>query len=66
MLFRCKPFVLGAHNPTSSPVSLFMATLILSLWRPIMEELASALPISGAPYTYMYVSHLVHRLSPTW
>ncbi|KAF8152993.1 amino acid permease-domain-containing protein [Crassisporium funariophilum] len=36
-----------------SPVSLFVATLILFLWRPIMEELASALPISGAPYTYI-------------
>lgn len=32
-----------------------MATLVIFLWRPIMEELASALPISGAPYTYMYV-----------
>ncbi|KAF8902544.1 AAAP amino acid permease [Gymnopilus junonius] len=36
-----------------SPISLFVATLILFLWRPIMEELASALPISGAPYTYI-------------
>ncbi|TFK40382.1 AAAP amino acid permease [Crucibulum laeve] len=36
-----------------SPISLFIATLILFLWRPIMEELASALPISGAPYTYI-------------
>ena len=26
------------------------------LWRPVMEELASALPINGAPYTYVYVS----------
>lgn len=36
-----------------SPISLFIARLILFLWRPIMEELASALPISGAPYTYI-------------
>ncbi|KAF8957524.1 AAAP amino acid permease [Flammula alnicola] len=36
-----------------SPISLFIATLILFLWRPIMEELASALPISGGPYTYI-------------
>ncbi|KAF9531070.1 AAAP amino acid permease [Crepidotus variabilis] len=36
-----------------SPISLFIATLILYLWRPIIEELASALPISGAPYTYL-------------
>ncbi|KAJ6496083.1 amino acid permease-domain-containing protein [Mycena sanguinolenta] len=36
-----------------SPISLFMATLTLFLWRPIMEELASVLPISGAPYSYI-------------
>ncbi|KAJ7779689.1 hypothetical protein B0H16DRAFT_1499600 [Mycena metata] len=36
-----------------SPISLFMAALTLFLWRPIMEELASALPISGAPYSYI-------------
>lgn len=36
-----------------SPICLFIATLILFLWRPIMIELASALPISGAPYTYL-------------
>lgn len=35
-----------------SPISLSVATLILFLWRPIMEELAEALPISGGPYTY--------------
>ncbi|EAU89563.2 amino acid permease [Coprinopsis cinerea okayama7 len=40
--------VAGAY----SPISLFVATLILFLWRPMMQELASALPISGAPYTY--------------
>lgn len=39
----------------SSPISLFVATLVMFLWRPIMEELASALPISGAPYTYLSV-----------
>ncbi|KAJ6492057.1 amino acid permease-domain-containing protein [Mycena sanguinolenta] len=36
-----------------SPISLFMATLTPFLWRPIMEELASALPMSGAPYSYL-------------
>ncbi|GAA6057615.1 hypothetical protein JCM3770_004995 [Rhodotorula araucariae] len=36
-----------------SPISLFVATLLLSLWRPIMTELASALPISGANYAYL-------------
>ncbi|KAJ7748410.1 amino acid permease-domain-containing protein [Mycena metata] len=36
-----------------SPISLFMVTLTPFLWRPIMEELASALPISGAPYSYI-------------
>ncbi|EKM78341.1 hypothetical protein AGABI1DRAFT_75891 [Agaricus bisporus var. burnettii JB137-S8] len=36
-----------------SPISLTIATFILFLWRPIMEELASALPINGAPYTYL-------------
>ncbi|OJA13239.1 hypothetical protein AZE42_12534 [Rhizopogon vesiculosus] len=36
-----------------SPISLFVAALTLFLWRPIMEELASAFPISGAPYSYL-------------
>lgn len=36
-----------------SPISLFVAAVMLFLWRPIMEELGSALPISGAPYTYL-------------
>ncbi|KAJ6623648.1 amino acid permease-domain-containing protein [Mycena sp. CBHHK59/15] len=36
-----------------SPISLFVATLMPFLWRPIMEELSSALPISGAPYSYI-------------
>ncbi|KAH6906793.1 amino acid permease [Coprinopsis sp. MPI-PUGE-AT-0042] len=41
--------VAGAY----SPIALFVATLVLFLWRPMMVELASALPISGAPYTYL-------------
>ncbi|KAF8911346.1 amino acid permease-domain-containing protein [Mucidula mucida] len=36
-----------------SPISLFTAALALFLWRPIMEELGSALPITGAPYSYI-------------
>ncbi|KAJ7235606.1 amino acid permease-domain-containing protein [Mycena haematopus] len=36
-----------------SPISLFMATLTLFIWRPIMEELAFVLPMSGAPYSYI-------------
>ncbi|KAG6337018.1 hypothetical protein ID866_2078 [Astraeus odoratus] len=36
-----------------SPIAIFIATWSLFLWRPIMEELDSALPISGAPYTYL-------------
>lgn len=31
------------------------------LWRPVMEELASALPISGAPYTYLSVPRSCRR-----
>ncbi|KAF8558693.1 hypothetical protein OG21DRAFT_1481374 [Imleria badia] len=42
-----------AMSGVYSPLSLFIATLTLFLWRPIMEELGSALPISGAPYTYL-------------
>ncbi|KAH0831219.1 amino acid permease-domain-containing protein [Lanmaoa asiatica] len=42
-----------------SPLSMFVATLTLFLWRPIMVELGSALPISGAPYTYLYVLPLI-------
>ncbi|KIL66086.1 hypothetical protein M378DRAFT_186176 [Amanita muscaria Koide BX008] len=37
-------------NEMSSPISLLTATLVLFIWRPIMEELGSALPMSGAPY----------------
>nr|GAT55555.1 AAAP amino acid permease [Mycena chlorophos] len=36
-----------------SPISLFVATLTLFLWRPIMGELVAALPLSGAPYSYL-------------
>ncbi|GAA5987220.1 hypothetical protein JCM11641_006064 [Rhodosporidiobolus odoratus] len=36
-----------------SPISLLVATLLLSFWRPIMTELASSLPISGANYAYL-------------
>ncbi|KAJ7510645.1 amino acid permease-domain-containing protein [Mycena galericulata] len=36
-----------------SPIALFMATLTPFIWRPIMEELASALPLRGAPYSYI-------------
>ncbi|KAF8128644.1 amino acid permease-domain-containing protein [Boletus edulis] len=36
-----------------SPLSMIVATVTLFFWRPIMEELGSALPISGAPYTYL-------------
>ncbi|GAA6032072.1 hypothetical protein JCM8097_007054 [Rhodosporidiobolus ruineniae] len=36
-----------------SPISLFVATLLLAFWRPIMTELAAALPISGANYAYL-------------
>lgn len=37
----------------SSPISLFIATLLLAFWRPIMSDLAAALPISGANYAYL-------------
>ena len=38
---------------------MFVATLTLFLWRPIMVELGSALPISGAPYIYLWVIFLL-------
>ena len=44
-----------ALNAFRSPISLFVASITLFLWRPIMEELADALPIGGAPYSYMSV-----------
>ncbi|KAI6126789.1 amino acid permease-domain-containing protein [Pisolithus sp. B1] len=45
--------VVFAISGVYSPISLLVAALSLFLWRPIMEELGSALPISGAPYTYI-------------
>ncbi|TKA55927.1 hypothetical protein B0A53_01626 [Rhodotorula sp. CCFEE 5036] len=36
-----------------SPISLLIATLLLAFWRPIMADLAAALPISGANYAYL-------------
>lgn len=45
-----------------SPISLLIATLLLWLWRPIMEELASALAFDGANYVYLCV--FLHRLPP--
>jgi hypothetical protein len=40
----------------SSPISLLIATLLLAFWRPIMADLAAALPISGANYAYLCVN----------
>lgn len=51
-IFYVIPAVVGVGG-IYSPISQFIATLILFLWRPIMEELASALPMSGGPYTYL-------------
>ncbi|KAI0070664.1 hypothetical protein K474DRAFT_1669815 [Panus rudis PR-1116 ss-1] len=51
-VFYALPAVVAASG-VYSPISLLVATTILFLWRPIMEELASALPLSGAPYTYL-------------
>ncbi|KAM0747576.1 hypothetical protein T439DRAFT_305359 [Meredithblackwellia eburnea MCA 4105] len=36
-----------------SPISLLIAGLLLSFWRPIMSGLASALTTSGANYVYL-------------
>ncbi|GAA5991134.1 hypothetical protein JCM10908_006555 [Rhodotorula pacifica] len=36
-----------------SPISLLIATILLAFWRPIMADLAAALPISGANYAYL-------------
>ncbi|GAA5832315.1 hypothetical protein JCM11251_006406 [Rhodosporidiobolus azoricus] len=36
-----------------SPISLLIATLLLSFWRPIMRELGAVLPLSGANYAYL-------------
>ncbi|KAF9467230.1 amino acid permease-domain-containing protein [Collybia nuda] len=51
-VFYALPAVVAVSS-VYSPISLFAATLVLFLWRPVMEELGSALPISGAPYTYI-------------
>ncbi|GLB39740.1 putative amino acid permease [Lyophyllum shimeji] len=51
-VFYALPAVVAVSS-VYSPISLFIATLVLFLWRPIMEELVSALPLSGAPYTYI-------------
>ncbi|KAM0791716.1 hypothetical protein ACM66B_003985 [Microbotryomycetes sp. NB124-2] len=36
-----------------SPISLFVATLLLSLWRPIMVELGQVIPLDGGNYVYL-------------
>jgi amino acid transporter len=36
-----------------SPISLTIACLILFLYRPILLELGSAIPVNGANYTYL-------------
>ncbi|KAJ3733852.1 AAAP amino acid permease [Lentinula guzmanii] len=51
-VFYALPAVVGVAS-VYSPISLFIATLTLFIWRPIMEELGSALPICGAPYSYI-------------
>ncbi|KAJ7688183.1 AAAP amino acid permease [Mycena rosella] len=51
-VFYTLPAVLAVAG-VYSPIALFASTLTPFLWRPMMEELASALPISGAPYSYM-------------
>ncbi|KAJ7122407.1 amino acid permease-domain-containing protein [Mycena epipterygia] len=51
-VFYTLPAVLAVSG-VYSPISMFASTLTPFLWRPMMEELASALPINGAPYSYM-------------
>ncbi|KAK0236350.1 AAAP amino acid permease [Armillaria nabsnona] len=51
-VFYALPAVVTVSN-IYSPISLFIATVTLFLWRPIMTELGSALPITGAPYSYI-------------
>lgn len=51
-VFYAQPAVVSV-SAAYSPISLFIATLIIFVWRPIMTELASAMPISGAPYSYL-------------
>ncbi|KAJ3568956.1 hypothetical protein NP233_g5372 [Leucocoprinus birnbaumii] len=61
-VFYALPPVVAAGG-VFSPISLTVTTLILFLWRPIMEELAEALPICGGPYTYfLNVSSKPHAL----
>ncbi|KAE9388572.1 hypothetical protein BT96DRAFT_1073353 [Gymnopus androsaceus JB14] len=52
-VFYTIPALLLSPACSDSPISLFIATLTLFVWRPIMEELGSAFPICGAPYSYM-------------
>ncbi|SJL10090.1 uncharacterized protein ARMOST_13472 [Armillaria ostoyae] len=51
-VFYALPAVVAVSS-IYSPISLFIATVTLFLWRPIMAELGSALPITGAPYSYI-------------
>ncbi|KAG7451572.1 AAAP amino acid permease [Guyanagaster necrorhizus] len=51
-VFYALPAVVAVSS-VYSPISLFIATMTLFLWRPIMAELGSALPITGAPYSYI-------------
>ncbi|KAK4054986.1 hypothetical protein OIO90_003327 [Microbotryomycetes sp. JL221] len=36
-----------------SPISLLVATLLLTLWRPIMVELGHVIPLDGGNYVYL-------------
>lgn len=47
------PFVLALTSSRSSPICLLVATLLLSFWRPVLNELARSLPLSGANYIYL-------------
>ncbi|KAF5310403.1 hypothetical protein D9758_018960, partial [Tetrapyrgos nigripes] len=51
-VFYALPAVVGVAS-VYSPISLLIATVALFLWRPIMEELGSAFPMQGAPYSYV-------------
>ncbi|EIW79641.1 AAAP amino acid permease [Coniophora puteana RWD-64-598 SS2] len=51
-VFYTIPAVLAVSG-AYSVISLSIATLIPFLWRPMMEELGSALPISGGSYAYL-------------
>lgn len=52
-LYAFPPLV--AVSGVYSPVCLLVVTLMLALWRPFMNELASALPRSGSNYFYLFV-----------